>query len=83
MDEGIATPEQISLAKRDNIRVAHLCAGTARKILGVNGISLDYSLIRTYGEHQECLHISRVNMSTRLSSAGHNRNTDFQEGVCS
>ncbi len=46
MDEGKATPEQISLAKRNNVRVARFCARTAREMLGANGISLDYSPIR-------------------------------------
>ncbi|MCS7121139.1 MAG: acyl-CoA dehydrogenase [Archaeoglobaceae archaeon] len=46
MDVGKATPEQISLAKRNNVRVARFCARTAREILGANGISLDYSPIR-------------------------------------
>ncbi|MCS7119044.1 MAG: acyl-CoA dehydrogenase [Archaeoglobaceae archaeon] len=46
MDEGKATPEQISFAKRDNVRLARFCAKTAREILGANGISLDYSPIR-------------------------------------
>ena len=46
MDEGKATPEQISLAKKNNVRVARYCARTAREMLGANGISLDYSPIR-------------------------------------
>lgn len=46
MDQGKATPEQISLAKKNNVRVARFCARTAREILGANGISLDYSPIR-------------------------------------
>lgn len=46
MDEGKATPEQISLAKKNNVRVARYCARTARELLGANGISLDYSPIR-------------------------------------
>ncbi|MEM1744320.1 MAG: acyl-CoA dehydrogenase [Candidatus Nezhaarchaeales archaeon] len=46
MDSGKATPEQISFAKRNNVRVARFCARTAREILGANGISLDYSPIR-------------------------------------
>ncbi len=46
MDAGKATPEQISLAKRNNVRVARYCARTAREMLGANGISLDYSPIR-------------------------------------
>lgn len=46
MDQGKATPEQISFAKRNNVRVARFCARTAREMLGANGISLDYSPIR-------------------------------------
>ncbi|MEM3928010.1 MAG: acyl-CoA dehydrogenase [Archaeoglobaceae archaeon] len=46
MDQGKATAEQISFAKRNNVRVARFCARTAREILGANGISLDYSPIR-------------------------------------
>lgn len=46
MDSGKATPEQISLAKKNNVRVARFCARTAREMLGANGISLDYSPIR-------------------------------------
>uniref|UniRef100_UPI0019288DFA acyl-CoA dehydrogenase n=1 Tax=Archaeoglobus neptunius TaxID=2798580 RepID=UPI0019288DFA len=46
MDEGRATTEQISLAKKNNVRVARFCARTARELLGANGISLDYSPIR-------------------------------------
>lgn len=46
MDAGKATPPQISLAKRNNVRTARYCARTAREILGANGISLDFSPIR-------------------------------------
>ena len=46
MDEGKATPEQISLAKKNNVKIARYCARTARELLGANGISLDYSPIR-------------------------------------
>ncbi|MEM0054285.1 MAG: acyl-CoA dehydrogenase family protein, partial [Nitrososphaeria archaeon] len=46
MNKGKATPAQISLAKRNNVRTARFCARTAREILGANGISLDYSPIR-------------------------------------
>ncbi|MFN3383482.1 MAG: acyl-CoA dehydrogenase [Archaeoglobaceae archaeon] len=46
MDQGKATAEQISFAKRNNVRVARFCARIAREILGANGISLDYSPIR-------------------------------------
>jgi glutaryl-CoA dehydrogenase len=46
MDAGKATIEQISMAKKNNVRVARFCARTAREILGANGISLDFSPIR-------------------------------------
>jgi len=46
MNENKATPAQISLAKRNNVRTARHCARVAREILGANGISLDYSPIR-------------------------------------
>ncbi len=46
MDEGRATYAQISLAKKNNIAMARMCARTARELLGANGISLDYSPIR-------------------------------------
>ena len=46
MDEGKATYQQISMAKKNNVSVARMCARTAREILGANGISLDYSPIR-------------------------------------
>jgi len=46
MDEGRASYTQISLAKKNNVAVARMCARTAREILGANGVSLDYSPIR-------------------------------------
>ncbi|HEY82514.1 MAG TPA: acyl-CoA dehydrogenase [Dehalococcoidia bacterium] len=46
MDEEKASYPQISLAKKNNVAVARMCARTAREILGANGISLDYSPIR-------------------------------------
>ena len=46
MNNGKATPEQISLAKMNNVRVARFCARTSREMIGANGISLDYSPIR-------------------------------------
>jgi glutaryl-CoA dehydrogenase len=46
MDEGKAKPTQISMAKKNNVAVARMCAGTSREILGANGISLDFSPIR-------------------------------------
>jgi glutaryl-CoA dehydrogenase len=46
MDEGKANHAQISMAKKNNVAVARMCTRTARELLGANGISLDYSLIR-------------------------------------
>ena len=46
MDNNRAKSEQISLAKKNNVKIARFCARTAREILGANGISLDYSPIR-------------------------------------
>lgn len=46
MDSNRAKAEQISLAKKNNVKIARFCARTAREILGANGISLDYSPIR-------------------------------------
>ena len=46
MDEGKAGYAQISMAKKNNVAVARMCARTARELLGANGISLDYSPIR-------------------------------------
>ena len=45
-DEGVATPEQISMAKMNNVAEALKIARTARGILGGNGISLDFHVIR-------------------------------------
>jgi len=46
MDEGKSSYTQISMAKKNNVAVARMCTRTAREILGANGISLDYPLIR-------------------------------------
>ncbi|MEE9398752.1 MAG: acyl-CoA dehydrogenase family protein [Dehalococcoidales bacterium] len=46
MDEGKASYIQISMAKKNNVAVARMCARTARELLGANGVSLDYSPIR-------------------------------------
>jgi glutaryl-CoA dehydrogenase len=44
--QGKLTPEQISLCKRDNVRMALDAARVARELLGANGILLDYPVIR-------------------------------------
>jgi len=46
MDSGEAKSTQISLAKKNNVAVARMCARTARELLGANGVSLEYSPIR-------------------------------------
>jgi len=46
MDDGKARYAQISMAKKSNVAAARLCCRIARELLGANGISLDYSLIR-------------------------------------
>jgi len=45
-DEGKITPEQVSFGKFDNVRNALEVARTARSILGANGITLEYPVIR-------------------------------------
>jgi glutaryl-CoA dehydrogenase len=46
MDLKQATPVHISMAKKNNVGVARMCARTARELLGANGVSLEYSPIR-------------------------------------
>lgn len=45
-DEGTITPEQISVGKLNNVREALAIAREARTILGANGITLEYPVIR-------------------------------------
>jgi glutaryl-CoA dehydrogenase len=45
-DAGSLTPEQISLGKMSNVRTAIDSARQARTILGANGITLEYPVIR-------------------------------------
>jgi glutaryl-CoA dehydrogenase len=45
-DEGTLTPEQISFGKLNNVREAIEIAREARTILGGNGITLDYPVMR-------------------------------------
>src|SRR5256885_17156969 len=46
MDAGTVRPQQISLAKRNNVWMALQCARKARDILGAAGITDRYSVIR-------------------------------------
>jgi glutaryl-CoA dehydrogenase len=45
-DEGRITPELVSFGKFDNVRNALEVARTARSVLGANGITLEYPVIR-------------------------------------
>ena len=45
-DAGLLRPEQVSLGKLNNVREALDICRTARTILGANGISLEYPVIR-------------------------------------
>jgi glutaryl-CoA dehydrogenase len=45
-DSGMVRPEQVSIAKRANVRIAIDIAREARTILGGNGITLEYPIVR-------------------------------------
>jgi glutaryl-CoA dehydrogenase len=45
-DQGRLAPEQVSLGKLNNVREALQIARTARTILGANGVTLEYPVIR-------------------------------------
>lgn len=45
-DEGKMTPQQVSLAKRNNVKIALDAARTCREILGANGILDEYTAMR-------------------------------------
>ncbi len=45
-DEGTLRPQQVSLGKLNNVREALEIARTARSILGANGVTLEYPVIR-------------------------------------
>jgi glutaryl-CoA dehydrogenase len=45
-DQGKVAPEHISMAKRNNVWMALECARSARDILGGNGITDDYPIMR-------------------------------------
>jgi len=46
MDEGRATPQQVSMAKRNGCEIAADIAREARQILGAMGITGEYSIMR-------------------------------------
>ncbi|MGQ0704275.1 MAG: acyl-CoA dehydrogenase family protein [Gemmatimonadales bacterium] len=45
-DRGTVTPQQVSLAKRNNVNMACECAREARRLLGANGILVEYHSMR-------------------------------------
>lgn len=45
-DAGTFTPQQVSLAKRNNVHIATECAREARRLLGGNGIVAEYASMR-------------------------------------
>jgi glutaryl-CoA dehydrogenase len=45
-DQGKATPQQVSLAKRNNVDIATECARETRRLLGANGILAEYQAMR-------------------------------------
>lgn len=45
-DQGLATPQHVSFGKFDNVRAALEIAREARSVLGANGITLEYPVIR-------------------------------------
>ena len=44
--QGTITPQQVSLAKRDNVDMACNVAREARRLLGANGILVEYPAMR-------------------------------------
>ncbi|MGH7922103.1 MAG: acyl-CoA dehydrogenase family protein, partial [Candidatus Dormibacteraceae bacterium] len=45
-DQGLARPEHVSMGKLNNVRAALRIAREARSVLGANGITLEYPVIR-------------------------------------
>jgi glutaryl-CoA dehydrogenase len=45
-DDGVLLPEQVSMGKLGNVNAALNVARTARQVLGANGITLEYPVIR-------------------------------------
>jgi glutaryl-CoA dehydrogenase len=45
-DQGTMRPQQVSLAKRNNVNMACECAREARRLLGANGILVEYQSMR-------------------------------------
>jgi glutaryl-CoA dehydrogenase len=45
-DAGTMSPEHVSLCKRNNVNIATDCAREARRLLGANGILVEYHSMR-------------------------------------
>ena len=45
-DEGVLRPEHVSIGKLHNVNAALRVARTARQVLGANGVTLEYPVIR-------------------------------------
>ena len=56
-DAGTYTPQQVSLAKRNNVSMATDVAREARRLLGANGILAEYALDAAHGEPGERVHL--------------------------
>ena len=58
-DAGTMTPQQVSLAKRNNVNMATECAREARRLLGANGILAEYHSMRHMANLEIGLHLRR------------------------
>ena len=56
-DAGTMTPQQVSLAKRNNVDMACECAREARRLLGANGILAEYQSMRHMANLESRLHV--------------------------
>ncbi len=56
-DLGKATPAQVSLAKRNNVNMACECAREARRLLGANGILVEYHSMRHLANLEIGVHV--------------------------
>ncbi len=82
-DEGRITPAQVSMGKRQNVRMARKVASMARTVLGGNGVTLEYPVMRhmnnlesvyTY-EGTDEIHTLSVGMALTGIPAFTNRNS--------
>jgi len=64
-EAGAITPEQISLGKMSNVRTAIDIAREARTILGANGVTLEYPVIRHANNLESVLTYEAPRRSTR------------------